>query len=75
MSIIVKRHNLGAGWINTVRDYENTMLGGIHGTYPAYNIMRSQKKDMYNFDIGDEFSNTVTFESEKDHMWFRLKWS
>ena len=75
MSIIVDRSEFWRAWINTVRDYETTQLGGIQGEYPEHSVMRRQKKELYGFDIGPDISNFITFDSEKDYHWFLMRWS
>jgi len=65
-------YDLWRAWINTVYDYENTVLRGKR--YPSKNVIRKQKKKKYDFLIKDWDRKTLEFESEKDFTFFMLKW-
>jgi hypothetical protein len=60
-------------WLNTVRDYEKNVLKGKR--YPANpKKITKQKKERYNFICHDVGVRTLEFESEKDFIFFMLKW-
>jgi hypothetical protein len=65
-------HHLWKAWMNTVHDYENNVLKGKR--YPSKEKIQKQKKEKYNFLLTDMSKKTLQFESEKDFMFFMLKW-
>ena len=66
------RPELWKAWLNTVRDYEQNVLKGK--AYPEFSKIVKQKKERYNFLLIDPNRKILEFESEKDFIFFMLKW-
>lgn len=75
MSIRISKSKLGNAWMNSVWDYEDNVLGGRTVSYPNDETLNAQKKDRYGLTYCPENPNYVVFNSEKDYMWFVMRWS
>jgi hypothetical protein len=69
----IDKPELWKAWLNTVRDYEQNVLKGKR--YPRNEVkITKQKKEAYNFICHKVGVRTLEFESEKDFVFFMLKW-
>lgn len=76
MSYIFKINNESSWkvWMNTVHDYERNVLKGKRYPKNRKKIVK-QKKERYNFICNDDTpTRMLEFESEKDFVFFMLKW-
>jgi hypothetical protein len=71
MSFTIHKFNTGPAWMNVVWDYERNVLKGK--SYPKEKTLSAQRKKLYKFTLEPDH-NHITFESEKDYIWFILKW-
>jgi hypothetical protein len=64
--------DLNKAWMNTVYDYEENVLRGRR--YPKFTKYLKQKKKRYNFWVSSTYTDTLIFDSQKDFVYFMLKW-
>ncbi len=69
----IEKSTVWKAWLNTVRDYEDSVLGGRDGEYPDDETVTLQRWERYKFIETD--NNSLIFQSEKDYTWFILRWS